>query len=68
MSPKPMAALSADLDRLTSIVRARGYRHQDLHYTLLFFGFDSLPYVRLTYRGLWDVVAGREIIAREDLR
>jgi adenine deaminase len=68
MSPKPMAALSADLDRLTSIVRARGYRHQDLHYTLLFFGFDSLPYVRLTYRGLWDVVAGREIIAREDLK
>ena len=67
MSPKPMAALSADLDRLTSIVRARGYRHQDLHYTLLFFGFDSLPYVRLTYRGLWDVVAGREIMPREDL-
>jgi adenine deaminase len=68
MSPKPIAAISADLDRLTSIVRARGYRHHDLHYTLLFFGFDSLPYVRLTYRGLWDVVAGREIIPREDLR
>jgi adenine deaminase len=68
MSPKSIAAISADLDRLTSIVRARGYRHQDLHYSLLFFGFDSLPYVRLTYRGLWDVVAGRVIIPREDLR
>jgi hypothetical protein len=34
---------------------------------LLFFGFDSLPYLRLTYRGLWDVVANQALLPREDL-
>ncbi len=67
MSPKPIPAISSDLDRLSAILRARGYRYHDLHYTLLFLGFDSLPYVRLTYRGLWDVMAGEEILPREDL-
>ncbi|MGH2349487.1 MAG: adenine deaminase C-terminal domain-containing protein [bacterium] len=67
MSPKTIGALATDLDRLTGLVRARGYRHQDLTYTLLFLDFDALPYVRITYRGLWDVIAGREILPREDL-
>ncbi len=67
MSPKPVGAVALELDRLTALLRARGYRHHDLAYTLLFFSFDSLPYVRLTYRGLWDVMAGREILPREDL-
>ncbi|MGQ0549509.1 MAG: adenine deaminase C-terminal domain-containing protein [Armatimonadota bacterium] len=67
MSTKTIGALATDLDRLTALLRARGYRHQDLTYTLLFLDFDALPYARLTYRGLWDVIAGREILPREDL-
>lgn len=67
MSPNPVAEVAAAIERLTALLQARGYRHDDLAYTLLFFGFDSLPYVRLTYRGLWDVLAGREILPREDL-
>ena len=68
MSTRPMAELANDLEALTGLLRQRGYPHHDLAYTLLFFGFDSLPYVRLTYRGLWDVLAGRAILPREDLR
>ncbi|MBI3997434.1 MAG: adenine deaminase [Armatimonadetes bacterium] len=66
-SREPIPAVAADLERLTAILRARGYRHQELAFTLLFLGFDSLPYVRLTYRGVWDVMARRVILPREDL-
>ncbi len=67
MSPLPLDAVAAAVERLTGLLRERGYAHHDISYTLLFLGFDSLPYVRLTYRGLWDVMAGREILPREDL-
>jgi len=68
MSPRPLAEIADALELLTGLLRQRGHPHDDVAYTLLFFGFDSLPYVRLTYRGLWDVVAGRAILPREDLR
>lgn len=67
MSPRPMGTVAAELEALTALLRARGYAHHDLAYSLLFFGFDSLPYVRLTYRGLWDVVGSRILLPREDL-
>jgi adenine deaminase len=67
MSPMPVAEVGASVDTLTRLLRARGYAHHDISYTLLFLGFDSLPYVRLTYRGLWDVIKGRVILPREDL-
>ncbi len=67
MSPRPMGEVAADLVALTALLRARGYAHHDLAYSLLFFGFDSLPYVRLTYRGLWDVTGNRVLLPREDL-
>jgi adenine deaminase len=67
MSPKPVGTLATDIERIGALLRARGYRHHDLTYTLLFMSFDSLPYVRVTYRGLWDVMAEREILPREDL-
>ncbi|MDR7532536.1 MAG: adenine deaminase C-terminal domain-containing protein [Armatimonadota bacterium] len=66
-SPEPYTEVAAALDRLHRLLAARGYRHGEIAYTLLFFSFDALPYVRLTYRGLWDVVAGRVLIPREDL-
>lgn len=67
MSPRPMGEVAAQLGALTNLLRARGYAHHDLAYSLLFFGFDSLPYIRLTYRGLWDVVGDHVLLPREDL-
>ncbi len=67
MSPRPMREIVDATDMLTALLRERGYAHHDLPYTLLFFGFDALPYVRLTYAGLWDVVAAKTLIPREDL-
>jgi adenine deaminase len=68
MSPRPLGEIADAIDALTRLLRERGHPYDDIFYTLLFFGFDSLPYVRLTYRGLWDAVAGRVILPREDLR
>ncbi len=67
MSPRAMRDVAADLETLTALLRARGYTHHDLAYSLLFLGFDSLPYIRLTYRGLWDVTGDRVLLPREDL-
>ncbi|MDR7419148.1 MAG: adenine deaminase C-terminal domain-containing protein [Armatimonadota bacterium] len=67
MSPRSVAEVGAAVQRLTDLLRARGYVHDDISYTLLFLGFDSLPYVRMTYQGLWDVMVGRAILPREEL-
>jgi adenine deaminase len=67
MSPRPMREIVEATDALASLLRERGYAHHDLPYTLLFFGFDALPYVRLTYAGVWDVLASTTLIPREDL-
>jgi adenine deaminase len=67
MSARPMREIVAATDALTALLRERGYPHHDLPYTLLFFGFDALPYVRLTYLGLWDVLAAKVLIPREEL-
>jgi adenine deaminase len=67
MSDRPLAEVAAAVETLTALLRPRGYRHHDISYSLLFLGFDGLPYVRLTYRGVWDVVAGEPLLPREDL-
>ncbi len=67
MSPRPMGEIAGAVETLTATLSARGYAHHDVGYSLLFLGFDSLPYIRLTYRGLWDVMAGRVLWPREDL-
>ncbi|HEU5300502.1 MAG TPA: adenine deaminase C-terminal domain-containing protein, partial [bacterium] len=41
--------------RFAALLRSRGYRFSDPLFTLLFLSFDSLPWIRLTSRGLWDV-------------
>ncbi|MDR7497067.1 MAG: adenine deaminase C-terminal domain-containing protein [Armatimonadota bacterium] len=67
MSDRSMAEVAAAVETLTALLRPRGYRHHDIGYSLLFLGFDGLPYVRLTYRGVWDVVAGEALLPREAL-
>jgi adenine deaminase len=43
------------------LLAERGYRFNDPIYSLLFLTFDSLPRVRLTARGVWDV-RGRRVL------
>jgi adenine deaminase len=52
---------------LYAFLRARGYPHADPHYTLLFLSLDSLPDVRITYRGIWDVRRNKVLVPRQDL-
>jgi len=66
-SPEPLPVVADYLRRLTQLLRERGHRHGDIGYTLLFLSFDSLPDLRLTYRGLWDVKAQQVLIPRQDL-
>jgi len=66
-SPEPLPVVADYLRRLTQLLRERGHRHGDIGYTLLFLSFDSLPDLRLTYRGLWDVEAQQVLIPRQDL-
>ncbi len=38
-----------------ALMRSRGFRFTDPLFSLMFLTFDSLPWVRLTSRGVWDV-------------
>jgi adenine deaminase len=67
MAPDPLPAVAERAAALYACLRARGYPHTDPHYTLLFLTLDSLPDLRVTYRGLWDVRRSRVILPRTDL-
>lgn len=68
MSLEPFPVGVSAVRRLGVLLAERGYPHSDVTYTLLFLSFDSLPDLRLTSRGLWDVKAQRVLLPREDLR
>ncbi len=42
--------------KLKEALRERGYRHSDAIYTLFFLQSTHLPYIRLTPRGIFDVM------------
>ncbi len=54
-SARPWREVAAADRDFIRILRARGYRFADPLFSLLFLTFDSLPWVRLTSRGIWDV-------------
>jgi len=54
-SLRPWAEVADANRRFNALLQARGYRFADPIFTLLFLTFDSLPWIRLTSRGLWDV-------------
>ncbi|WP_110113612.1 adenine deaminase C-terminal domain-containing protein [Bacillus sp. CGMCC 1.16541] len=56
MSEKPLEELMEEELTLTSLLRERGYKHNDPIYSLLFFSSTHLPYVRITPRGIYDVM------------
>jgi len=67
MAARPLRAIADQARGLYAFLRARGYPHADPHYTLLFLPLDSLPDVRITYEGIWDVRRRKTLVPREDL-
>lgn len=67
MAPEPLQEIASRARALYAFLRERGYPHADPHYTLLFLPLDSLPDIRITYRGVWDVRRGKVLVPREDL-
>ena len=54
-STRPWAEIVEVNRRFNDLMRERGFRFADPLFTLLFLPFDSLPWARLTSRGVWDV-------------
>jgi len=67
MSPESFPAIAGRARRLYAFLRERGYPHADPQYSLLFLPLDSLPDLRITYRGVWDVRRGKVVVPRQDL-
>lgn len=47
---------------LKKAIRERGYVHSDVIYTLLFLQSTHLPYIRITPRGLYDVLKAKVLL------
>ncbi|WP_416144272.1 adenine deaminase C-terminal domain-containing protein [Planococcus koreensis] len=56
LSDLPMEELIPKEQELKQALRERGYKHGDAVYTLLFLQATHLPYVRITQRGIYDVM------------
>jgi adenine deaminase len=55
-SKKKMPELIEDEKKLKLLLQARGYHFSDPIYTLLFLQSTHLPYIRVTPRGMYDVM------------
>ena len=67
MAPDRLPVIAERAAALYAFLRARGYPHADPYYTLLFLTLDSLPDIRVTYQGVWDVRRNRVLLPRQDL-
>lgn len=56
MSNKRMEDLMKEEEKLDLLVRERGYKYSDSIYTLLFLSSTHLPYIRITPKGIYDVM------------
>lgn len=61
-SSLPWTEVAALNSRFAEFMSLRGYPFGDPLFTLLFLTFDSLPWVRLTSRGVWDVRNRRVLV------
>lgn len=59
MSDLPMEQLITQEKKLKDELKERGYKHGDAVYTLLFLQATHLPYVRITQKGIYDVMNGK---------
>lgn len=55
LSAKPMQEIMEEEKKFVTLLRERGYKHEDPIYSLLFFSSTHLPYIRVTQRGIYDV-------------
>ncbi|MRX72663.1 amidohydrolase family protein [Bacillus lacus] len=55
-SDENLPALISKTKELGTLLRERGYRFEDPVYTLLFLSSTHLPYLRITPRGIYDVM------------
>ncbi|MFF2755020.1 adenine deaminase C-terminal domain-containing protein [Psychrobacillus sp. NPDC058041] len=62
LSDKPMEELIEEELLLKKELAARGFKHGDAIYTLLFLQSTHLPYVRITQRGIFDVMKKQVLI------
>jgi adenine deaminase len=67
MSAEPFVEMAAQAKRLYTFLRKHGFSHADPFYSLLFLNNDSLPDIRVTYDGVWDVRRRRVLAPRQDL-
>jgi adenine deaminase len=56
MSEKPLPELIEEEKKLKKLLKERGYAFSDPISTLLFFTATHLPYIRVTPRGMYDVM------------
>lgn len=61
-SSRPWTEVAEMSRGFTEFMKGRGYAFSDPLFSLLFLTFDSLPWIRLTARGVWDV-RNRKVIA-----
>ena len=56
MSDKTIEDLMIDLKDFSQYLREKGYQFEDPFHSLLFFSTTHLPYIRITPRGMYDVM------------
>ncbi|KIL72386.1 adenine deaminase C-terminal domain-containing protein [Bacillus badius] len=56
MSTKPFEEIMDKEEKLKELLMERGYLYNDPLYTLLFLSSTHLPYIRITPRGMYDVM------------
>jgi adenine deaminase len=56
MAEMPVSALIKKEKELLQYIKKKGYVFEDPIYTLVFFSSTHLPYIRITQRGLYDVM------------
>lgn len=67
-SSRPWTEVAEMNRRLTEFMKSRGYAFSDPLFSLLFLTFDSLPWIRLTARGIWDVRNRKVVAASSSLK
>ncbi len=61
MSAKTLPDLAGAIETLESLLAERGYKYNDLMYTLFFFPADCLPDIRISWKGIYNIKT-REIL------
>lgn len=59
VSSEPVEVVIEQEKKLKAALKERGFKHGDAIYTLLFLQSTHLPYIRVTQRGIYDVMKNR---------